>query len=97
MDPIDLHQVMFLEKLQQLEWAGRGQNKNYSYTTGFETRRKNQDFGRQNISMRPLPLDLTPFGTNTTNILTSPIDYIPVEKKRQTPRQKHDQRNRQHD
>ena len=28
MDPTGLHRVMFLEKLQWLEWAGRSQNKN---------------------------------------------------------------------
>ena len=60
---------------------------NYSYKTGFETRRENQDFGRQNISMSRLPLDSTHLGTNTTNVTTSSIDSIPLRKKKlQTPR-----------
>ena len=39
----------------------------YSYKNYFETRRKNLDFGRQNISMGRPTLDSTPFGTSTTN------------------------------
>ena len=41
---------------------------NYSSKNDFETRRENQDFERQNISMSQPPLDSTPFGTNTTNV-----------------------------
>ena len=40
----------------------------------------NQDFGRQNNSMSPPPLDLTPIGMNTINVTTLPIDLIPVKK-----------------
>ena len=58
---------------------------NYSSKTDFETRRENQDFGRQNISMSQLPLDSTPFGIDTTNITASPIDLIPVGTKTSEP------------
>ena len=57
---------------------GKRSEQNYSYKTDFESRRKNQDFGSQNISMSRPPLDLTPFGTNTTNGTMSPIDSITV-------------------
>ena len=46
---------------------------NYIDKTDFETRRENQDFGRQNISMSRPPLDSTPFDSNTINGTTSPI------------------------
>ena len=58
---------------------------NYSSKTDFETERENQYFERQNISMSQLPLDSTPFGTNTTNLTTSPIGYIPVGTKMPEP------------
>ena len=61
--------------------SGTGSEQNYSYKTDFETRRKNQDFGRQNISMSRPPLESTTFGMNTTNGTTSPIDSIPVSTK----------------
>ena len=51
---------------------------NCSSKTDFETRRENQYFERQNISMSRPPLGSTPFGTNTTNRTTSSIDSIPV-------------------
>ena len=57
---------------------------NYIAKTDFETRRENQDFGRQNISMRRPPLDSTPLGTHKNNGKTSPIDSIPVGKKRRS-------------
>ena len=76
--------------------GGTRPEKNYSYKTYFETRRENQDFGRQNISMSRPPLDSAPFGTNATNRTTSSIESIPVNKKRQTPRHWHDQSNPQH-
>ena len=47
---------------------------NYISKTDFETRRENQDFERQNISMSQPPLDSTTFGINITNVTTSPID-----------------------
>ena len=50
----------------------------YSSKNDFETRRENQYFERQNISMSRPPLDSNPFGINTTNGATSPIDSIPV-------------------
>ena len=56
---------------------------NYSSKNDFETRRENQDFERQNISMSQPPLDSTPFGTNTTNVKKSPIESIPVRTKHQ--------------
>ena len=37
---------------------------NYISKNDFETRRENQDFGRQNYSMSRPPLDSTPLGTN---------------------------------
>ena len=61
--------------------SGTRSEQNYSYKTDFETRRENQDFGRQNISMSRPPLDSTYFGTNTTNRKTSPIESIPVGEK----------------
>ena len=54
---------------------------NYSSRTDFETRRENQDIVRKNIFMSRPPLDSTPFGANTTNGTTSPIDLIPVRTK----------------
>ena len=60
---------------------GMRSEQNYSYKTDFETTRKNQYFGRQNISMSRLPLESTPFGTKMTNVTTSPIDLIPVRTK----------------
>ena len=53
---------------------GTRSEQNYSYKTDFETRRENQDFGCQNISMSRPPFDSTPFGTNTTTGTTSPIE-----------------------
>ena len=44
-----------------------GSEQKYSAKTDFETRRENQDSGRQNNSMSRPPLDLTPLGMNTTN------------------------------
>ena len=58
-----------------------GSEQIYSSKTDFETRREHQDFERQNISMSQPPLDSTPFGKNTTNRTTSPIDSIPVRTK----------------
>ena len=58
--------------------SGMRSEQKYSYKTDFETRRENQDFGRQNISMSQPPLDSTPFGRNTTNKTTSPIDSITI-------------------
>ena len=57
-----------------------GSEQDYSAKTDFETRRENQDFGRQNNYMSRPPFDPTPLGTNMTNGTTSPIDSIPVEK-----------------
>ena len=62
-----------------MSWTRSEQN--YSYKNDFETRRENQDFGPQNISMSRPPLDSTHFGTNTTNRKTSPIDLIPARTK----------------
>ena len=42
------------------------------------------------------PLNLNPFGTNTTNETMSPIDSIPIEKKRQSLLNEHYQRIHQH-
>ena len=54
--------------------SGMRSEQKYSSKTDFETRKENQDFERQNISMsRPL-LDLTTFGANATSKTTSPID-----------------------
>ena len=53
----------------------------YSSKPDFQNWRETQDFGRQNISMSPPPLDSSPIGTNTTNGTTSPIDSIPIRKK----------------
>ena len=58
---------------------------NYNAKTDFETRRENQDFGRQNNSMSRPPLESTPLGTNTNNRSTSPIDLIPVGTKMPDP------------
>ena len=55
---------------------------NYSAKNYFETRRENQDFGRQNNSISRPPLDSTSLGTNMTNRTTSPIDLIPVRTKK---------------
>ena len=60
--------------------SGTRSKQNYSYKTDFETRRENQNFGRQNISMSLPPLDSTPLGTNNTTGIKSPIDSIPVKK-----------------
>ena len=46
----------------------------YNYKTDSEICRENQDFGRQNILMSQLPLDSTPIGTNTTNVIMSQFD-----------------------
>ena len=62
-----------------------GSGQNYNAKTDFETRRENQDFGRQNNSMSQPPLKSTPIGTNTTNRKTSPIDSIPVRPQRLEP------------
>ena len=51
-----------------------GSDRDYNAKTGFETRRENQYFGRQNNSMSQPHLDLTPLGTDTTNGTTSPSD-----------------------
>ena len=61
-----------------------GSEQDYNAKTDFETRRKNQYFGRQNNSMSQPPLGLTPLGINRINIKTSPIDSIPVGKKLQS-------------
>ena len=65
--------------------SGTTSEKNYSSITDFETRKENQDFGRQNISMSRPPLDSTPFGTNTTNRKPSPIDSRSVRTKTTDP------------
>ena len=57
----------------------------YSYETGFQNWRANQDFGRQNILMSRPPLDSTDIGTNMTNRKTSPIDLIPIGTKMPEP------------
>ena len=51
----------------------------------FETRRENQDFGRQHNSMSRPHLDSTPLGTNMTNGTMSPIDSIAVRTKTPEP------------
>ena len=45
MGPIRLRRVMFLEKLQQLEQAGRGQNKTISKNLIFKLGRKLSTLG----------------------------------------------------
>ena len=65
--------------------SGTISEKKYSHKTDFETRRENQDFGRQNISISQPPLDSTPIDNNTTNGTTSPIESIPVRKKTTDP------------
>ena len=55
-----------------------GSEQDYNVKTGFETRRGNQYFGRQNNSMSQPRLDSTPLGINRTNGTTSPTDLIPV-------------------
>ena len=57
----------------------------YSYKTDFQHWRKNQDFGRQNISLSCPPLDSMNIVMNTTNITTSPIDFIPIGEKTPEP------------
>ena len=59
---------------------------NYSYKTDFENRIKNQDFGRQNISMSRPPLGSTPLGTNTNNRKCLQLTQFQSGGKRQTPR-----------
>ena len=90
MDPTESCPAILLVKLNWLEWAGQGQ-RNSSAKTNFESRRENQYFERQNISMSQLPLEYSPFGTNMTNRITSPFDSIPVGEKIQTPHHWHDQ------
>ena len=68
-----------------VEMSGMGSEQNYSYKTDFETRRENQGFRRQNISMSRLPLDSTPLGINTTNGKTSQIYSIPIGTKMPNP------------
>ena len=58
---------------------------NYSAKTGLETRRGNQDLGRQNNYMSRPPLDSDPLGTNTNTGTTSPIESIPVGTKMPEP------------
>ena len=62
--------------------SGTRSEKNYSSKPDFETRRENQDFGRQNSYMSRPPLDSTRLGTNTNNGTMPPIDTIPVRTKR---------------
>ena len=50
----------------------------YSYRNDFEIWRENQEFERQNISMSQPPLDTTPIGTNTTNIIMSHLELTPI-------------------
>ena len=60
----------------------------YNFKNEFETRRKkmvDQDFVRQNDPTSRPTLDSTPFGTDTTNGKTSPIDSIPVRTKTPDP------------
>ena len=59
--------------------------KDYNAKTDLETRRGNQDFGRQNNSMSRPTLDSTPLGTNTNNGTTSLIASIPVGEKTPEP------------
>ena len=62
--------------------ASKAKAKNhYNFKSDFETRREIQDFGRQNDPMSRPTLDLTPLGTNTTNVTMSPIESIPVQTK----------------
>ena len=61
--------------------SGTRSERKYSSKTDFETRKENQDFGYQNISMSRPPLESTPLGINTTNGTTTEIDSIPVENK----------------
>ena len=58
-----------------------GSEKNYSYKTDSEIRRKNQDFGLQNTLMSQLPLVSTHIGTNKTNGTTSQIHSTAVGEK----------------
>ena len=67
--------------------SGTRSEQNNRYKTDFETRRENQDFGRQNISMSQPPLDSTTFGTNITNRTMSPIDSISIREKTLDPTQ----------
>ena len=46
----------------------------YSYKTGFEIWRENQEFERQNILISRPPLESTHIGTNTTNVTTSQLE-----------------------
>ena len=64
---------------------GEMSEQKYNSINDFETRRENQYFERQNISMSRPPLDSTPFGMNTTNGTMSPIDSIPVGTKTPEP------------
>ena len=65
--------------------SGTRSEQNYIPKTYFETRRGNQHFERHGISMSQPPLESTPFGNNTTNETTSPIDSITVRTKLQNP------------
>ena len=58
---------LVLGEATAVEMSGTRSEQNYSSKTYFETKKENQDFGRQNIFMSRPPLDSTPFGTNTTN------------------------------
>ena len=58
---------------------------NYNAKIDIKTRKKNQDFGRQNNSMSRTTLDSAPLGTNTTNRTTSSIESIPVRTKTPEP------------
>ena len=56
----------------------------YNFKRDFETMREIKDFEKEHFSMSQITLYSTPLGTNTTNGTTSPIDSIPVRKKRQS-------------
>ena len=58
---------------------------NYSHKTDFESRKENQDFGHQNISMSQPPLKSTTFGMNTTRRTISSIESIPIRTKTPEP------------
>ena len=68
--------------------SGKKAKNHYNFKSEFETRRDNildQYFGRQSNPISRPTLDLTPFGMNTTNRTTSPIDSILVRTKTPEP------------
>ena len=97
MVPIGLRQIVFLKKLQRLEWSGQGQNKNIAIKLIFKLGIKIRTLGTKIIQwVGHLWTRLLLVQTRPTEQRHQFNQFLSVQK-RQTPLHEHNQRSCQHD